>query len=429
MESQNSHDTAAVRRAVVFHYSQTGQLTETVEAFIQPLRAAGWEIRRVDVAPVHPYPFPWSLRRFFGIFPDCVDPTAAIDLRTPPEELTTDPSELVILGYQIWFLAPSLPIRTLLNRGPHLVAGRNVLSVIACRNMWYSAALEVHRRLGRLGARHLGAVVATDTRPQFVTIASTLRWLLHGKRDGAVLGRAGVSEAELERIRECATAFATGDAPVTGARTVHPIAAADRTAGYLFRRWGALIRAVSSRRSVSALVLTAFVCWLTGAVVAMPLIALLALPWRRRIDRATDAALAPLTRIRRPTTETARVVPGFTLRSGDHELAAAELTTAGLALLYCAASGHTWQDAVGYVAMMDTTPITGIPVSRGGDPGEPCYRDPEGAVFDTYGLARGVAVLLRQSGDVVSVLPGNDPYRELIGAVSDQPRPLSSEQS
>ncbi|MBF6175020.1 hypothetical protein [Nocardia blacklockiae] len=429
MESEYSSETPAVRRAVVFHYSQTGQLTDTVEAFTQPLRAAGWQIRRVDIAPAHGYPLPWSLRRFFGIFPDCVNPAAAIDLKTAPDQLRTDPSELVILGYQIWFLAPSLPMRTLLNQGPHLVAGRNVLSLIACRNMWYSAALEVDRRLGRLGAEHLGVVVATDTRPQLLTILSTLRWLLHGKRDGAVLGRAGVTEAELERIRQCGTAFARGDTPVSGARVVHHLAAADRAAGRLFRYWGALIRSVSRRRLLSAAVLTAFVCWLTGAIVLMPLIALLALPWRRRIDRTTDTALAPLTQLRRPLGAFTDAIPDFTLRRGQDEVAAAELAADGMALLFCAASGRAWQDAVGYVRMMDTTPITAVPLSRSTDPSEPCHRDPSGAVFDTYGLSGGVAVLLRDSGTVASVLPGSDPYQELIGAVRVRAQSAANERS
>ena len=49
----------------------------------------------------------------------------------------------MILAYQVWYLAPSLPIRSLLRAHPEAVRNREVLTLIACRNMWYSAAIEV----------------------------------------------------------------------------------------------------------------------------------------------------------------------------------------------------------------------------------------------------------------------------------------------
>lgn len=39
------------RRAVVFSYSQTGQLHTTIQAFVEPFLAAGWQMRHVNVEP------------------------------------------------------------------------------------------------------------------------------------------------------------------------------------------------------------------------------------------------------------------------------------------------------------------------------------------------------------------------------------------
>ena len=55
------------------------------------------------------YPFPWNLYRFFDVFPECVN-------HEPPEiekpQFNPDDKfDLVILAYQVWFLAPSLPIQ------------------------------------------------------------------------------------------------------------------------------------------------------------------------------------------------------------------------------------------------------------------------------------------------------------------------------
>ncbi|WP_169810976.1 hypothetical protein [Nocardia amamiensis] len=419
MDSEKTSDGGA-RRAVVFSYSQTGQLTETVEAFTGPLRAAGWAIRHVAVEPARPYPFPWPVRTFFGLFPDCVDEHAVIDLATPAEQLRTEPGELVILAYQVWYLAPSLPVRTLLNDHPALFAGREVLSVIACRNMWYSAAVEVDRRLGDLGARHLGAIAAIDTRPQFVTLVTTLRWLLRGRRDGrGVFGRAGVDDRELDRIRGCGAAWADGAAEIDGARVEYPVAAPDLVAGRMFRRWGALIRAASRRSGVlRGVALTAFVCWLAFSLALMPLIALLVLPVHRRIDRAIDRTLAGITPARTGTpAQNAPAAPDQVVHSVDGAVPVWALSPDSLLLLFGDDAETAWRDALGYVHMMDTTPLAGIALTRTGAPDAGRCHDPSGAVIAEYGLQHGAAVLLRPGGTVAAALPGVDPHQELIRAL------------
>lgn len=387
-------------------------MTDTVRAFTEPLVAAGWHIRHVPVTPARPYPFPWPIRKFFGVFPDSVDEQAEIELDTSAAQPSSEPDELVILAYQVWFLAPSLPMRTLLNVHPEVFVDREVLSVIACRNMWYSAAVEVDRRLRALRARHLGAVVATDTRPQFVTLVTTLRWLLGGKREArGVFGRAGIDQPELDRVRDCGTDWAAGNSNVSGTKVVYPIAGADLLAGRIFRRWGRLIRAASRRGAIlRAATSTAFVLWLGVSLALMPLGALLALPVHRRIDRAIDKALA-----------------GSTLRQPDSFSAAAEQETSRMiqlsgdeyVLLFDAQNESTWRDAVGYVRMMNTTPLSAVAVSRDREHADGILADPSGKVLAAYGLDGPSAVLLRPDAFVAAVLPGTDPYQELIRAVRD----------
>jgi hypothetical protein len=126
------------RRAVVYLYTQTGQLREVADALTAPLLARGWSIRWVDVQPRVAFPFPWPIRRFFGVFPAAVDPQSLVELVEPAGGFGTQPDELVILAYQVWYLAPSLPVRSLLNAHPEAVRDRRVVSLIACRNMWRS---------------------------------------------------------------------------------------------------------------------------------------------------------------------------------------------------------------------------------------------------------------------------------------------------
>jgi hypothetical protein len=281
------------RRAVVYLYSQTGQLREVAEALTAPLVASGWDIRWADVQPRVAFPFPWPIRRFFGLFPAAVDPEALVDLVEPAGGFETEPEELAILAYQVWYLAPSLPIRSLLKAHPEAFRNRRVVSLIACRNMWYSAAIEVSGLLRSAGARSVEVVAATDTRPQWATFVTTLRWLLTGKRESFLwFERAGVGPAELDRVAGVGQRIAeSGQCSQDAAPIVPTLAAADLLAGTVFRRWGATVRSARRFGAVAqAASLAIFVVGLgVGIAAGLPLITCAAVAGGARFERGVRA--------------------------------------------------------------------------------------------------------------------------------------------
>jgi hypothetical protein len=264
-------------RAVVYLYTQTGQLREVAQALTAPLEARGWDIRWGDVRPRDAFPFPWPIRRFFGVFPQAVDPQALVELVEPAGGFDTAADELVILAYQVWYLAPSLPIRSLLKTHPEAVRGRTVVSLIACRNMWYSAAIEASGLLRSAGARRVDVVAATDTRGSSTTLVTTLRWLLTGKRAPFLwFGRAGVGDDELTRVAAVGGCIAESrPCPQDAAPVVPALAAADVLAGKAFRKWGATVRSMRRFGPVAhAASLITFVLSLGIAIViGLPLLA------------------------------------------------------------------------------------------------------------------------------------------------------------
>ena len=270
---------AAVRpRAVIYLYTQTGQLREVAEALTAPMQERGWGIRWVEVQPRENFPFPWPVGKFFGVFARAADPNARADLVEPAGGFHSEPDELVILASQVWYLAPSLPIRSLVAGYPHVVRDRDVVSLIACRNMWYSAGIAMSQLLRKAGARRVSVVAATDTRRSATTLVTTLRWLLTGKREAFLcFDRAGVGEDELSRVAEIGRLLAESrPCPREGAAPVVPaLAVADLLASSAFRRWVRLVG--FGRRSgpaAHAAVLGAFVLSLTVAIVAgLPLVA------------------------------------------------------------------------------------------------------------------------------------------------------------
>jgi hypothetical protein len=222
------------------------------------------------------------------VFPAAVDPEALVELIEPAGGFDTDREELVILAYQVWYLAPSLPIRSLLKAHPEAVRNRSVVSLIACRNMWYSAAIEVSALLRSAGARHVGVIAATDTRPQATTLVTTLRWLLTGHREPFLwFGRAGISDAELARLVDVGRCIGESRrCPQDAAPIVPTLAAADLLAGTVFRRWGATVRSAQRFGSIAhGASLATFVLGLAVAIVlGLPLIGCAALAGGTRFD-------------------------------------------------------------------------------------------------------------------------------------------------
>lgn len=195
--------TAPVKRVLLIHYSQTGQLSAVAEQIAEPLRDDPAIALHVEtLAPLTPYPYPWPFFRFFDAFPESahgVPPPLA------PLTLTGDePFDLVILPYQVWFLAPSLPVTAFLKHpvGRKLLAGRPVVTVIACRNMWLSAQEKMKALLADAGARLIDNVVLTDPGPTLATFITTPRWLLTGRKNGFWgMPPAGLDDTQIRRTR------------------------------------------------------------------------------------------------------------------------------------------------------------------------------------------------------------------------------------
>lgn len=189
------------KRVLVVHYSQTGQLDRVVASVIKPLvSSAGIEITDLRVEPRVPYPFPWPFIRFINTFPEAAHEIGC-ELK-PINIAPQEPYDLVILAYQVWFLAPSIPIVGFLKsaRARELLRGTPVVTVIACRNMWLMAQEKMKQHLQNLGARLIGNIVLVDAAGTAASFVATPLWMLTGKKGPFPLGipAAGVAESEIQ---------------------------------------------------------------------------------------------------------------------------------------------------------------------------------------------------------------------------------------
>jgi len=190
-----------MKRVLALYFSQTGQLGVALDSMLGGLDPEEFEVHVEAIQPTPAYPFPWSLGEFVGVFPESVLGIAP-EIETP----SFDPDaewDLVILGYTVWYLAPSLPIQGFLQSDyARVLRGKPVVTLVACRNMWHTASERMKRDLAELGAELSDNVVVTDEGPTWATFVSTPRWMFTGKRDRflRVFPPAGVSETTIEGL-------------------------------------------------------------------------------------------------------------------------------------------------------------------------------------------------------------------------------------
>jgi hypothetical protein len=260
------------KRVLVVWWSQSGQLRTVAEAFTRPFEDAGHEVVFLELHPVRPFPFPWKVTTFFGEFPETVlgRPAPIAPVAVPPGEW-----DLVVLTTQVWFLSPSQPFAALLagaDRG--FLAGRRVLTLVSCRNMWVRGWRRLVTLVEAAGGRVTDRVVATHSGSVFASYFTTLAWMLTGRRDAIkVLPAAGLAEdtfthlAALGKVAAARLADAPVDAPLLADQTTagisHAHAFGEQLVGPLFPVLATIIAAISrpgtTLRSVCAVGMLAFI--------------------------------------------------------------------------------------------------------------------------------------------------------------------------
>ena len=212
------------------------------------------------LVPETPFPWPWPIVDFVDAFPECVQLDAP---PLKPLSISADRQfDLVILTYQVWYLAPALPMTAFLKspEGKRLIHGKPVITLVACRNMWLSAQETMRRLIAEAGGLLRDHLVFTDQGHPLATFITTPRWVLTGKRNRFFgLPPAGVAPEEIRGASRFGRALAdalncdaekSADPMLTGLRaaTVNPrLALSERAAHRAFKVWSKLIRFFGKR--------------------------------------------------------------------------------------------------------------------------------------------------------------------------------------
>lgn len=185
-----------MKNILVVNYSQSGQLHQIIDQFLAPFDPV--TVERLAIHPAKPFVFPWTTDEFFDKMPECVqeDP---IELQ--PLHFGSARYELIVIGYQPWFLSPSLPVTALLKTPAFQQRLRDtpVVTVIGGRNMWLNSQESVKKLIADAGGRLVGNIPLMDRVSNLVSAVTILHWMLTGRKDRkwGIFPRPGISEQDI----------------------------------------------------------------------------------------------------------------------------------------------------------------------------------------------------------------------------------------
>lgn len=186
-------------KVLVIHYSQTGQLTEILKNITSEIQSSEITVEHIRCETKKVFNFPWSTEKFYDAMPESVLHTGCDIKPFTPKESKYD---LVIFGYQPWFLNPSIPSMGILKTETfkQLIKDTPVVTVIGARNMWINAQDVVSEKIKEAGGKLVGNIPLVDKSPNTLSAVSIVHWMLTGKKSKkwGIFPKPGVSQDDID---------------------------------------------------------------------------------------------------------------------------------------------------------------------------------------------------------------------------------------
>ncbi len=245
-----------MKEVLVVYYTQSGQLLDILKNITATLGDSEVNISYYRINLKEPFPFPWTKNRFYDTFPESFL-QIPVEIHPPKQEILEKKYDLIILGYQVWFLTPSPAINSFLKskEAKTLLKDTPILTVVACRNMWIMAQEKVKRLLVNNKAKLVGHIALVDRHINHISVITIEHWMFSGNKDRmwGIFPKPGVSDTEIENasrfgkpIRE---ALLTGnfenlqaDLLVLDAVDINPyLIKTDERGNIVFSKWANLL--------------------------------------------------------------------------------------------------------------------------------------------------------------------------------------------
>lgn len=189
------------KNILVIYYSQTGQLEDIVKNIAQPFEnnKEEYNVTYYNIQLKEDFPFPWSSDVFFNTFPESYLQIPS-EIHPPSENILNKKYDLIIFGYQVWYLTPSIPIISFLKSdyAENILKNTPVVTISATRNMWMLSQEKLKVYLRDMKAHLVGNIALVDRHDNYTSVLTILRWLTTGQKEkSGLLPAAGVSDEEI----------------------------------------------------------------------------------------------------------------------------------------------------------------------------------------------------------------------------------------
>ncbi|WP_395971870.1 dialkylrecorsinol condensing enzyme DarA [Chryseobacterium cucumeris] len=189
------------KNILVIYYSQTGQLEDILKNIAQPFEAKkeAYDVTYYNIQLKEDFPFPWPGDVFFNTFPESYLQIPK-EILPPSEEILNKKYDLILFGYQVWYLTPSIPIISFLKSdyAERILKDTPVVTISGTRNMWMLSQEKLKVYLRDLQAKLVGNIALVDRHDNYTSVLTILRWLTTGQKEkSGMLPAAGVSDEEI----------------------------------------------------------------------------------------------------------------------------------------------------------------------------------------------------------------------------------------
>lgn len=189
------------KKILVIYYSQTGQLKDIVKNIAQPFeeKKDEYSVTYYNIQLKKDFPFPWPSDVFFNTFPESYLQIPS-EILPPPEDVLNKKFDLILFGYQVWYLTPSIPIISFLKSGyaENILKDTPVVTISGTRNMWMLSQEKMKVYMRDLKAQLVGNIALVDRHDNYTSVLTILRWLTTGQKEkSGILPAAGISDEEI----------------------------------------------------------------------------------------------------------------------------------------------------------------------------------------------------------------------------------------
>lgn len=172
----------ATQHILALYYSLTGQTELVMKTATQALEAQGHRVELVRLEPEAEWQLPWQKHLFFEhlmkmllLRRQVIRPNRRLRLARPRYDL-------VLLGFQPWFLQPSIPVNSFLEDGDAEVLRNSPVALLLTARDRYIESLGMARhKVERHGGRVVDTLVVLQQGSEPSNIATTVYRLLENR--------------------------------------------------------------------------------------------------------------------------------------------------------------------------------------------------------------------------------------------------------